>query len=253
MREAYDRHERVRSVWPGVRRVVTPHLVRHLSEDGPHAWIAWSDLGRLPPVEIDAIIASERLRFARSRRPLEWKAYAHDRPHDLVARLASAGFVPGDPETLLAVDLAVGVPEAPGEVTIRRGAEALDAAGEVYQRVWPEQTAEVLARLRRTFERAPAAQDLVVVELDGAPASAGWTTYSTGSPFACLWGGATVPEARGRGLYRAVVAARLAEARARGAALAAVDAGPMSRPILERFGFVALSEITPCVAVPAGV
>jgi hypothetical protein len=45
----------------------------------------------------------------------------------------------------------------------------------------------------------------------------------------------------------------LAEARARGAELAAVDAGPMSRPILERFGFARLSEITPCVADPVGV
>jgi GNAT superfamily N-acetyltransferase len=240
-------------VWSGVRREVTPHVVRHLSQDGPHAWIAWSDLGRLPPVEIEACIAAERARFARLRRPLEWKAYAHDRPHDLVARLAAAGFVPGEPETLLAADLGSGVPEAPGEVTIRRGAEALDAAGEVYQRVWPEQTGEVLARLRRTFQRAPAAQDLVVVELDGAPASAGWTTFSAGSPFACLWGGATVPEARGRGLYRAVVAARLDEARTRGARLAAVDAGPLSRPILERLGFAVLSEITPCVADPLGV
>jgi len=253
MLDAYDRHERVRSVWLGVRREVTPHVVRHLSEDGPHAWIAWSDLGRLPSVEIDARIAHERMRFARLRRPLEWKAYEHDRPRDLVARLAAAGFEPGEPETLLAADLGGSLPFVAKDVTIRRGAEALDAAGEVYRRVWPEQTGEVLARLRRTFERAPAAQDLVVVELDGAPASAGWTTFSPGSPFACLWGGATVAEARGRGLYRAVVAARLAEARARGVELAAVDAGPMSRPILQRFGFVALSEITPCVADPLGV
>jgi GNAT superfamily N-acetyltransferase len=253
MRDAYDRYERRRSVWVGVRREATPHVVRHLAEDGPHAWIAWSDLGRLPSTEIDSVIASERLRFARMRRPLEWKAYAHDQPHDLVARLAAAGFVPNEPETLLAADLGDPLPIVTNDAVVLRGEGALDAAGEVYRRVWPEQTGEVLARLRRTFQHAPAAQDLVVVEAGGAPASAGWTTFSPGSPFACLWGGATVPGARGRGLYRTVVAARLAEARARGAELAAVDAGPMSRPILERFGFARLSEITPCVADPMGM
>jgi GNAT superfamily N-acetyltransferase len=52
-----------------------------------------------------------------------------------------------------------------------------------------------------------------------------------------LDGGATLPGARGRGAYRALIAARWAEAVARGTPALVVQAGAMSRPILERCGF----------------
>ena len=44
-------------------------------------------------------------------------------------------------------------------------------------------------------------------------------------------------EFRGRGIYSRLFEARVAEARSRGVPYIAVDAAPMSRPILERFGF----------------
>src|SRR5947208_3118726 len=52
-----------------------------------------------------------------------------------------------------------------------------------------------------------------------------------------LFGGATLPEARGRGAYRALVRARWDDAVARGTPLAVTDAGSQSRPILARLGF----------------
>jgi GNAT superfamily N-acetyltransferase len=52
-----------------------------------------------------------------------------------------------------------------------------------------------------------------------------------------LDGAATVPRARGRGAYRALIAARWEEAVARGTPALVVQAGAMSRPILERCGF----------------
>jgi GNAT superfamily N-acetyltransferase len=54
---------------------------------------------------------------------------------------------------------------------------------------------------------------------------------------ALLSSGATLPEARGRGAYRALVRARWDDAVARGTPALAVGAGPMSQPILERLGF----------------
>jgi low temperature requirement protein LtrA len=60
-----------------------------------------------------------------------------------------------------------------------------------------------------------------------------------------LYGGATLPEYRGRGLYRATVAKRAALARERGYRYLQVDALPTSRPILERTGFVQLTTTTP--------
>ena len=55
----------------------------------------------------------------------------------------------------------------------------------------------------------------------------------------------TLPEFRGRGLYRATVAKRAELARDSGYRWLYSDALPTSRPILERLGFVAITTTTP--------
>ena len=59
-------------------------------------------------------------------------------------------------------------------------------------------------------------------------------------------GGGTVTSHRGHGHYRQLVAARAKDARAAGAKYLIVDALPTSRPILERLGFVHLTDTWPC-------
>jgi hypothetical protein len=84
-----------------------------------------------------------------------------------------------------------------------------------------------------------------VAYVENQPACAGWIYYS--SPhFAGLWGGSTLATYRGRGLYTAVLAARVREARARGVPYLTIDAGSMSRPIVERLGFVTITCATGC-------
>src|SRR5262249_60813669 len=60
--------------------------------------------------------------------------------------------------------------------------------------------------------------DLIVLtaEAGSQVASAGWLRFQPGTQFAGLWGGATLSEWRGRGLYRALVARRAQLAAARG-------------------------------------
>ncbi|HEU5212144.1 MAG TPA: hypothetical protein VFU10_05190 [Gaiellaceae bacterium] len=58
-----------------------------------------------------------------------------------------------------------------------------------------------------------------------------------------LHGGATLPEARGRGAYRALLRARWDEAVARGTPALITQGGSMSRPILERAGFRRVGHI----------
>ncbi|MGQ4375726.1 GNAT family N-acetyltransferase [Streptomyces sp. SAS_267] len=67
-------------------------------------------------------------------------------------------------------------------------------------------------------------------------ACAAFAVYEPGTDFVALLGGATLPEWRGRGLYRAMIAARAREAVARGFGLLHVDASPASAPILRRCG-----------------
>jgi GNAT superfamily N-acetyltransferase len=66
-----------------------------------------------------------------------------------------------------------------------------------------------------------------------------------GTAFAGIWGGATVPRWRRRGVYRALTAARARSALRRGATLIHSDSTEDSRPILERYGFVKVTETTP--------
>jgi GNAT superfamily N-acetyltransferase len=52
-----------------------------------------------------------------------------------------------------------------------------------------------------------------------------------------------LPEARGRGIYRALVRARWDHAAARETPLLVVQAGRMSAPVLDSLGFVRHGEI----------
>ena len=74
--------------------------------------------------------------------------------------------------------------------------------------------------------------------------------YAAGTEFGTLWGGATLPEWRGRGIYRALVAERARLAAERGRHYLETDASDDSRPILERLGFVPVTTTTPYVWTP---
>lgn len=76
---------------------------------------------------------------------------------------------------------------------------------------------------------------------DGRPVAMARGVYLDGA--ALLLGAATLPASRGRGVYVALVHARWREAVERGTPCLVVQAGPMSRPILERLGFRSLGEI----------
>ena len=56
-------------------------------------------------------------------------------------------------------------------------------------------------------------------------------------------GGATLPSARGHGVYTALVHARWDEAVERGTPRIMVSAGAMSAPILERLGFTPVGKV----------
>ena len=58
-----------------------------------------------------------------------------------------------------------------------------------------------------------------------------------------LYGGATVPRARGRGAYRALIRARWDDAVSGGSPALITQGGSMSRPILERLGFEPVGHV----------
>ena len=86
----------------------------------------------------------------------------------------------------------------------------------------------------------------------GRPVASAGLQLAPRRAFAGLYSGGTVPDYRGRGAYRALVAARAQEARRRGYRYLWVDARETSRPILERLGFQALATIRGWTIAPGG-
>jgi hypothetical protein len=72
----------------------------------------------------------------------------------------------------------------------------------------------------------------------GVPASAAWIRFQEGTDFASLFGGSTLQRYRKRGLYTALLNIRAQAALERGYRFLMVDASEMSRPILEKHGFI---------------
>jgi GNAT superfamily N-acetyltransferase len=89
---------------------------------------------------------------------------------------------------------------------------------------------------RRTNLLAAGNRRVLLATLDGEPAGSAGVTFVPPAG-AIINGGAVRPKFRGRGVYRAMVAARLAMAREAGVSGLLVWGGDMSAPILARLGF----------------
>jgi len=190
-------------------------------------------------------VRDEAQRARSLDRELEWKVYAHDRPPGLPALLREEGFRPDEPETLVVLDLADGPTTAAtgSELVVREVndlrtfQEALLVSHAAFGPSGPETLETYRERLSDPTAR------LFVAYWGERPVSAGRLELAPARAFASLWGGGTVPEARHRGAYRALVEARADRARRSGYRYLTVDARETSRPILERLGFVALTGV----------
>jgi hypothetical protein len=204
--------------------------------------------------ELDRLIARQRDYFAGRGEAVEWKTYGHDQPADLTARLLAAGFAPEEEETVLVGRTAqmVTEPMPPDGVVLRHVTSDADMRriADMESDVWEDDRAWTGDHLIR--EIAGGQDDIVVLAAEAGTrvVAAGWITFRPGTDFAGLWGGATLREWRGRGIYRALVARRAQLAAARDVPYLQVDASSDSAPILRRLGFQALTTTTPYVWTP---
>jgi GNAT superfamily N-acetyltransferase len=164
-------------------------------------------------------------------------------------RLERHGFVSGPRETLLMFDLSQWtLPVQPG-IEVRRAhtPSEVELFRRLAEQIFESDNAQVADELLRSLEHEEPEQFAYVAFDAGVPASIGRLERVRGSAFAGLFTGGTLREHRGRGLYRALVAARARDAVGLGARYLRVDALPTSQPILEGLGFVSLTRTWPCV------
>ncbi len=243
----YDVEQRINIEYPNTRKEQRPHVIRYVSETGGPHFILYS---RLAGADVEAVIAEEQAYFG-SRGEVEWKVYAHDQPADLRQRLVARGFEAGEAEAVMVLDLAetprLDVSTRPGDKTVRRLKEAaqLKDVQQIEETVWEEDFGWLSQNLA-TDLAVPGYLSVYAAYVDEQPACAGWIYFHPNGQFADLWGGSTVPDQRGRGLYTAVLAARVQEAAARGYRFLIIDASPMSQPIVARHGFRLLTMAWEC-------
>ncbi|WP_189304049.1 GNAT family N-acetyltransferase [Streptomyces albospinus] len=258
-RAAYDDQVRGRGFAPGEPGAERVGPVLRRAVPGQGGVILYRDLGGLNGPELDAFIAAQRAHFAALGQPVEWKYHGHDRPADLPERLRAAGFTPEAPETVMIgeaaqVATAAAVPRLPQGVRLREVTARADfeRIRELAEAVWGEEWDWLPDAMERWVSGAEDPCVVMIAEsLAGEVICAGWVRFHTGTEFASLWGGSTLPNWRGQGLYRALVAARAALAARRGFRYVQVDALESSRPVLARVGLVAAAVTVPYVWRPA--
>lgn len=215
-------------------------------------FVDYRDLSGLTGEELDALIARQRDFFAARGERFEWKTRGHDLPADLPDRLVAAGFEPEERETVV-VGLAqryANRSPALAEGLVLRETEAqqdFERIAEMNTVVWGEDLGWLAEMLR---VESGDNMKVYLVEAGDLVVSAAWIRFVPGTDFAGLWGGSTLKQFRGRGIYKALVAVRAADAIDRGYRYLQVDASDDSRPILERLGFVAVTTTTPYIWRP---
>jgi GNAT superfamily N-acetyltransferase len=241
----YDADERFSAAFADSRREELPALVRHVDLRGASSSVLYS---RLAADTVDAAIEAQVAYFASLGHDFEWKAFAHDQPHNLVERLAAHGFSVDEREAILVLDLTASQQASEPSIRVTKitRREELSDIAAVRARVYARDTDALVDRLAYALEQGPDEISVYVAHLDGAPAACGWIRFPRSSAFASLWGGSTVPELRNHGLYSELLGARVQEARARGFRYLTIDARSMSRPIVEKHGFRLLTFATAC-------
>jgi GNAT superfamily N-acetyltransferase len=221
---------------------------------GGRGMVEYRDLDGIDGGELDELIARQVRIFAERGESFEWKLHGHDRPADLPERLRAAGFEPEDMETVVIAPLsAIGIDASvPDGVVVREVSEPVDLGriAQMEQAVWGDDHGWIIDSLAEERASDPDGLRIFIAEAGDVVVSAGWVRVPSGTEFATLWGGATLPAWRGRGIYRALVAHRARLAAERGRRYLEVDASDESRPILERLGFVAVTTTTPYVWSP---
>jgi GNAT superfamily N-acetyltransferase len=228
---------------------VTPRYQVTLQPDfpipGPNnvSWI------RCRPDEADEVIREARATIAPRHLPVMWTLDPETEPLDFANHLAAHDIHP-DPHgsefavMVLPVEATIEAPRVSGleirdalaDLSSFRSANA--AAAEAFMSAGAGDDPELIAmqERRRLNMLAAGNRHWLLAVVDGEPAgAAGLALFPPRG--ATINGGAVRPKFRGRGIYRAMVAARLEIARRTGVAGLAVWGGDMSGPILAGLGF----------------
>jgi len=216
---------------------------------GPSAHPSWNvaQRFRLTAETIDSTLEEvHAVLRERGRSACTWEVGGSATPTDLAEQLRARGLVDDHDPYVVGMVLGAPPPTPPEDIEAReaRDFEEFRAANRVAETAFGGDVGMDDEQLRARYEEklATGGWKTFVALVDGEIVGSASSTYLDGA--VTLNGGAILPHARGRGAYRALVAARWADAVERGTPALVTQAGAMSKPILERLGFRQVAEIT---------
>jgi ribosomal protein S18 acetylase RimI-like enzyme len=248
---AYDEQLRTDAETPSALAVTEQGPLRLVTFLGGRGLITYQNLRGAAEDGVRKLVA-EALAYFREQPEItrvEWKTRGHDHAPGLHEALLGNGFIADEPESIMigeAQALSQDVP-LPDGVTLRRVINEQDvrAMSAMQDEVFGDPVSDDMANALLHRLSLNDGMELWVAEANGQIVSAGRLEPVAGTDFAGIWGGATRPEWRGRGIYRALTARRAQSALAQGKTLINSDSTEYSRPILERSGLLQVSTTTP--------
>lgn len=233
--------QRVLTTPPGYRKDPVAGITRYTPvTPGLEGLVMFS---RLAAEEVADVIEAQISHFREI--DFEWKVYDLDTPADLGVRLESKGFEADASEAFMLYPISDDRQRrSTADITIRRVTtpEGIRDVLSVQELVWKRS----FSWLEQSLVDSLCGSAIYCAYIDNQPVGSGWMELPPpGGNFAELHGGAVLPELRGRGIYSELFDVRVTEARRCGIRFFAVDASPMSRPILLKKGFHYICETVP--------
>ena len=248
--QAYDDQLRTDAETPGALSVTRLGPLRLVTFAGGRGFVTYRDLGQADGSLAELVAgALDHYRADPQITRVEWKTRGHDHAPGMHGILLQNGFEPEEAESIMIGPLEGLCTDAPvpDGVTVRRVTAEVEVramsamADEAFDESVDTRMADALLRRLARDD----GMELWVAEADGRMVCGGRLEPVPGTDFAGIWGGATLKAYRGRGIYRAVTAARAVSALASGKRLVHSDSTEDSRPILERSGLIRVSTTTP--------
>lgn len=239
-REIFEQYraERRGAFYPGIEVERLPHLVRHVAtQPGAEGMVAFAELDSH---DARSQINEQVAFFEQKGQPFEWKVYDFDSPPGLKSLLEDQGFRSRDAEAFMVMNTADWNPatQTRPDVRIEKTTELSQLRDLVAAEtaIWSEVVTWHVEKYARELAADPEGLSIYCAYHGKTPVGTGRVSFPPGS-FSDLNGGGVVSEFRGRGIFSALLSRRIEEAKSRGYRWIAVDAAPMSRPILLRKGF----------------
>lgn len=248
---AYDRYLRTEAETPSAIAQARLGVLHLVSFEGGRGFVTYPAPSEAEKAGLASLVRPALEHYMRmpATTRVEWKTRDHDGVPGLHEALMSCGFRADEQESIMIgyahlLDVEVTLPEG---VALRRVSDDADvrAMAAMEDVAFESDIAqEIATALLRRLERGDG-MELWVAEADGQIVGAGRLEPVAGAPVAGIWGGAVLQPWRGRGIYRALTAARARSALAMGKTLLHSDSSEYSRPILERAGLLKVSTTTP--------